>query len=75
MLVLDDLSSGNIENLSQVRNTPRLEIAVESTLSRGVLAGLADRADVVFHLAATVGMFNIIEGATRPVSSCFTKEP
>ena len=69
VLVLDDLSSGSIENLSQVRNNPRLEIAVESTSSRGVLMELLDRAEDVFHMAATVGVFNIIERATRPYRS------
>ena len=67
VLVLDDLSSGSIENLSQVRKNARLEIAVESTSSRGVLAELVDRADVVFHLAATVGVFNIIESPVATI--------
>ena len=67
VLVLDDLSSGSIENLSQVRNNPRLEIVVESTSSRGILAEFVDRADVVFHLAATVGVFNIIESPVATI--------
>jgi UDP-glucose 4-epimerase len=67
VLVLDDLSSGSIENLSQVRNNPRLEIEVESTSSRGILAEFVDRADVVFHLAATVGVFNIIESPVATI--------
>jgi len=67
VLVLDDLSSGSIENLSQVRNNPRLEVAVESTSSRGVVAEFVDRADVIFHLAATVGVFNIIESPVATI--------
>jgi len=67
VLVLDDLSSGSIENLSHVRNNPRLEITVESTSSRSVLAELVDRADVIFHMAATVGVFNIIESPVATI--------
>lgn len=67
VLVLDDLSSGSIQNLSQVRNNPRLEIAVESTSTHRVLAELVDRADVIFHLAATVGVFNIIESPVATI--------
>jgi UDP-glucose 4-epimerase len=61
VMVLDDLSSGSIENLRAVRPDPRLEFIPESVLANNVLAELVDRADLVFHLAATVGVFNIID--------------
>jgi UDP-glucose 4-epimerase len=67
VIVLDDLSSGNIENLSAVRSNPRLEFIPESVLANNVLAELVDRADMVFHLAATVGVFNIIESPVATV--------
>ena len=66
VLVLDDLSSGSIENLALVRSDPRLEFIPDSVGTRSILAELVDRADVIFHLAATVGVFNIIES---PVST------
>lgn len=61
VLVLDDLSSGSIDNLAEVRGNPQLEFVPESVAVKSVLAELVDRADVVFHLAATVGVFNIID--------------
>ena len=67
VIVLDDLSSGSIENLSAVRSSPRLEFIPESVLSNNVLAELVDRADLVFHLAATVGVFNIIESPVATI--------
>src|SRR4051794_33615396 len=67
VLVLDDLSSGNIENLAGVRSNPALEFIPESVTERGVLAELVDRADVIFHLAATVGVFNIIESPVATI--------
>ncbi|MEO8372791.1 MAG: NAD-dependent epimerase/dehydratase family protein, partial [Candidatus Solibacter sp.] len=67
VLVLDDLSSGSIENLSQVRNHKSLEFIPESVTEKRVLAELVDRADMIFHLAATVGVFNIIESPVTTI--------
>ena len=69
VLVLDDLSSGSIENLSAVRLDPRLEFFPESVTNRSVLAELVDRADLIFHLAATVGVFNIIESPVATITN------
>ncbi|MCC6862094.1 MAG: GDP-mannose 4,6-dehydratase [Bryobacterales bacterium] len=67
VMVLDDLSSGSISNLAQVRSEERLEIVPESIHNRGVLAEMVDRADVIFHLAARVGVFNIIESPVETI--------
>lgn len=66
VLVLDDLSSGTVENLAHLRANRNFEFVPESVTSPAILAELVDRADVIFHLAATVGVFNIIES---PVST------
>jgi UDP-glucose 4-epimerase len=67
VLVLDDLSSGSIENLADVRSEARLEFVPESVAEKSVLAELVDKADVIFHLAATVGVFNIIESPVATI--------
>jgi UDP-glucose 4-epimerase len=67
VMVLDDLSSGSVSNLAQVRSNDRLEIVPESIHNRGVLAEMVDRADVIFHLAARVGVFNIIESPVETI--------
>jgi UDP-glucose 4-epimerase len=61
VLILDDLSSGSIRNIAHLRANPRLTFVSGSVTSPPALAELVDMADVVFHLAATVGVFNIIE--------------
>jgi UDP-glucose 4-epimerase len=66
VLVIDDLSSGSVQNLARVRSNVRFEFVPESIRSRTALVELVDQADVIFHLAATVGVFNIIES---PVST------
>ena len=67
VLVLDDLSSGNIENLAAVRNHERFEFFADTVLAKPLLAELVDRADMIFHLAATVGVFNIIESPVTTI--------
>jgi UDP-glucose 4-epimerase len=64
--VLDDLSSGRIENLARIRNHPAFEFTPESVANKYVLAELVDQSDIIYHLAATVGVFNIIDS---PVST------
>jgi len=67
VIVLDDLSSGSIDNLAAVRSHPRLEFVPESVLASNVVAEMVDRADLIFHLAATVGVFNIIESPVATI--------
>ena len=67
VLVLDDLSSGSIDNLAGVRNHKGFEFVPESVVEKRVLAELVDRADMIFHLAATVGVFNIIESPVTTI--------
>jgi UDP-glucose 4-epimerase len=65
--VLDDLSSGSIENLRAVRSNPRLEMIPEKVENLPILAEMVDRADLIYHLAATVGVFNIIDSPVATI--------
>lgn len=67
VIVLDDLSSGSVKNISHLRSDARFQFVPESVSVLGVLAELVDVADVIFHLAATVGVFNIIESPVRTI--------
>jgi UDP-glucose 4-epimerase len=61
VLVLDDLSTGAIENIEHLRGRRGFEYVIDSVTNEPVLAELVDRADVVFHLAAAVGVKKIVE--------------
>jgi len=61
VIIIDDLSSGSIKNIAHLRSDPRLEVVLENITAQHVLAEAVDGADIVIHLAATVGVFNIIE--------------
>lgn len=67
--VIDDLSTGNIENIQHLRDKPRFQFVVASILDESVLAGLIKDADAVFHLAAGVGVKLIID---EPISTMET---
>lgn len=67
VLILDNLSSGNVQNLKAIRSNPALEFVADSVTNKYVLAEMVDQADIVFHLAATVGVFNIIESPVATI--------
>jgi UDP-glucose 4-epimerase len=60
VVVLDDLSSGDFLNISPHQANRNFEF-VESRAEAEILHKLVPQADVVFHLAATVGVFNVID--------------
>jgi UDP-glucose 4-epimerase len=66
---LDDLSTGSLENVERLRNDPRFHLVVDSVLSPAVVNELVHKCDVVFHLAAAVGVRLIVE---RPVHTLVT---
>jgi UDP-glucose 4-epimerase len=58
---LDDLSTGSEDNVAHVRERPEFHLVVDSVLSPSVVSELVHRCDVVFHLAAVVGVQLIVE--------------
>jgi len=62
--VVDDLSTGRLENVNHLMNSPRFNIAVESILNETVMDRLVSECDIIYHLAAAVGVELIV---SRPV--------
>ena len=69
VMVLDNSSTGNLSNLSQHALNKNLQIVTGSILDTKLLHSLVDEVDYVFHLAAAVGVFNIIN---NPITSLTT---
>src|SRR5918992_2912265 len=67
--VLDDLSTGAIENIRHLKAQPRFAYTIESASNVPVLAELVDEADVVYHLAAAVGVELIVESPVRTIET------
>jgi UDP-glucose 4-epimerase len=69
VLILDNLSTGSIENISHLKGQTGFSYTIDSVTNEPLLAELIDRSDVVFHLAAAVGVKLIVE---RPVHTIET---
>jgi UDP-glucose 4-epimerase len=67
--ILDDLSTGSIENISHLKGHSHFAYVLDSVMNRPLMLELVDRADVVFHLAAAVGVRMVVE---RPVHTIET---
>jgi len=61
VIVIDNLSTGSIENIRHLKGRERFSYAIDSITNESLLAELIDRSDVVFHLAAAVGVKLIVE--------------
>ncbi len=67
--VLDNLSTGRLENITFLRNNPKFELVIGTVLNEGLVDKLAERCDVIFHLAAAVGVELIVK---HPLESLTT---
>jgi UDP-glucose 4-epimerase len=61
VLILDNLSTGSIDNIAHLKGRPGFEYFIDTVNNEGLLAELIDRSDVVFHFAAAVGVKLIVE--------------
>jgi UDP-glucose 4-epimerase len=69
VLVLDNLSTGSIENIAHLKGRPGFEYFIDSVDNEPLLAELIDRSDVVFHLAAAVGVKLIVEQPVHTIET------
>jgi len=67
--VIDDLSTGSIENLEGSRKHDRFSYTIDTIFNKPLAAELVDRADVIFHLAAAVGVKLIVEDPVRTMET------
>ncbi len=66
---LDDLSTGSMANIAHLKSNPAFEYTIESCASPRVVAELVDEADVVYHLAAAVGVELIVQSPVRTIET------
>jgi nucleoside-diphosphate-sugar epimerase len=69
VVVIDDLSTGSIGNIEVAKKNPNFRYHIASIFERPVLAELIDAADLVFHLAAAVGVKRIVEFPVRTIET------
>ena len=69
VLVLDNLSTGSIENIAHLKTEKRFSYVIDSITSESLLAEMVDSSDVVFHLAAAVGVKLIVEQPVHTIET------
>jgi nucleoside-diphosphate-sugar epimerase len=67
--ILDDLSTGCIDNIEHLKPNSRFHYLIESVHNEPLLAELVDRCDVVYHLAAAVGVKLIVESPVNTIKT------
>jgi UDP-glucose 4-epimerase len=67
--VLDDLSTGSMDNIAHLKGHPDFEYTIDSANNTRLVAELVDEADVVYHLAAAVGVKLIVESPVRTIET------
>src|ERR1700679_3297070 len=69
VFVLDDLSTGSVENIRHLKSSKRFHYIFDSIMNKHLLAELVDDCDVIFHLAAAVGVRLIVESPVRTIET------
>jgi UDP-glucose 4-epimerase len=69
VLILDNLSTGSIDNIAHIKGRPGFEYFIDTVENEPLLAELIDRSDVVFHFAAAVGVKLIVEQPVRTIET------
>jgi len=67
--VVDDLSTGSLDNLKAVRGHPRLHLVVDTILNYPMMNETVEMVDQVFHLAAAVGVRKILEEPVETITT------
>jgi len=67
--ILDDLSTGSMENIQHIKDHPNFSYCIDSVTESGITAELVDISDIVFHLAAAVGVRLIVESPVRTIET------
>jgi len=69
VVIIDDLSTGSILNIAHLKPNLRFQYVLDTMMNRAVLTEMIDRADVIVHLAAAVGVRLIVESPVRTIET------
>jgi len=69
VVLLDNLSTGSMENIRHLKANGRMDYHLDAIENRRLVAELVDDADVVVHLAAAVGVRLIVESPVRTIET------
>ena len=67
--VIDDLSTGSMDNVVHLMDRPGFRVTIDTVMNESLVGQMVDRADVIFHLAAAVGVKLIVEAPVRTIET------
>ena len=67
--VLDNLSTGSIDNIAHLKGRPGFSYVIDTVTNEPLLAEMIDQCDVVYHLAAAVGVKLIVEQPVHTIET------
>lgn len=67
--IIDDLSTGSIQNIGHLKSNKRFHCAFDTIMNFPVLSNLVEQCDVIFHLAASVGVRLIVDNPVRTLET------
>jgi len=69
VFVIDDLSTGSINNIAHLKGRERFQYVIDTCANAPLMAELVDGCDVIYHLAAAVGVKLIVESPVRTIET------
>ena len=69
VIALDDLSTGSLDNLKAIWNSPKLRFVQDDVRNSQIMHLLVEQCDIVFHLAAAVGVQLIVEQPVHTIET------
>ena len=69
VVVIDNLSTGSILNINHLKTHPRFEYVIDTVMNHRLMAELVDAADIIYHLAAAVGVRLIIQSPVQTIET------
>jgi len=69
VMVIDNLSTGSMGNIAHLKGRQGFEYTIDTIMNGPLMAELIDSADVVFHLAAAVGVKLIVEAPVHTIET------
>ena len=69
VFIVDDLSTGCIVNIESLKPRNGFDYAIGSVMNKPLMAEIVDSIDIVFHMAAAVGVKLIVKSPTRTIET------
>jgi UDP-glucose 4-epimerase len=69
VVIIDDLSTGSMDNIEHLKKNSEFTYIIDTITNKYLLAEFVDKADIIFHLAAAVGVKLIVESPVRTITT------